>query len=669
MTTAGGEVLTWGGSPRRRMLAWRPARSQLTVAGLAALTAAVYLWALGAGGEANGYYAAAVRSGSLSWKAFFFGSLDPGNFITVDKPPLALWVQVLAVRAFGFGTWAFLVPQALAGVGSVLILHHLVRRWMGDTAALLAALALAITPVAVLMFRYNNPDALLTFLCLAAAWALWSAVETGRTRGLVLAGALLGLAFNTKLVQAWLVVPAFALAYAVAGPPPRLGRRLGQLGAGLAALLASSFWWIAAVTVWPASARPYIGGTADNSVLDLLFGYNGIGRVAGGEGNPTAGAPGGAHGGRYGGSPGPLRLFDGVIGGQVSWLLPLAVAGLVAGLWLARGAPRTDRTRAGWLLWGGWTATCAAVFSQARGIFHPYYTVQLAPGIAALAGAGGVALWRLGRAHGRLRWALPATVALTAAWGVALLARTPGYQPALLVLVPMAAAVGLALGGARRWPPAAAALATVALLAGPAAYAVTTVDTHVTGSTPMAGPVGPRSSRPEPTAHELAPLIRFLETHRGHTRYLLATFGSQASDPVIAYTGEPVMTIGGFKGLDPVPTLPRLRRMVEDGTVRYVLVGGTTQAPLRAWVEAHGTVVDPHRYAGRTDGARALYDLRAAAISQIPTGVCWHYPGGYTVANPVNEGNAPCSCPTRSSTTSASACGGPRARCRPSSGC
>lgn len=614
MTTAGGEVLPSGWSARRRMLAWRPARSQLTVAGLAALTAALYLWALGAGGEANGYYAAAVRSGSLSWKAFFFGSLDPGSFITVDKPPLALWVQVLAVRAFGFSTWAFLVPQALAGVGSVLILHHLVRRWMGDIAGLLAALALAVTPVAVLMFRYNNPDALLTFLCLAAAWALWSAVETGRTRGLVLAGVLLGLAFNTKLVQAWLVVPAFALAYAAAGPPPRLGRRLAQLGAGLAALLASSFWWIAAVTVWPASARPYIGGTTDNSVLDLLFGYNGIGRVAGGAGNPTAGLPGGASGGRYGGSPGPLRLFDGVIGGQVSWLLPLAVAGLAAGLWLTRGAPRPDRTRAGWLLWGGWTATCAAVFSQARGIFHPYYTVQLAPGIAALAGAGAVALWRLGRARPRSRWALPATVALTAAWGVALLARTPGYQPALLVLVPpaaLAAALGLALGGAPRWRPAAA-LATAALLAGPVAYAVTTVDTHVTGSTPMAGPAGPRSSRPEPTAHQLAPLIRFLETHRGRAPYLLATFGSQASDPVITYTGQPVMTIGGFKGLDPVPTLPGLRRMAEDGTVRYVLLGGDRQGKLQAWVTTHGTAVDPHRYAGPTDGARALYDLRAA---------------------------------------------------------
>jgi 4-amino-4-deoxy-L-arabinose transferase-like glycosyltransferase len=616
MTTAGGEVLPWCRPPRRRMLAWRPARSQLTVTGLAVLTAALYLWALGAGGEANGYYTAAVRSGSLSWKAFFFGSLDPGNFITVDKPPLALWVQVLAVRAFGFGTWAFLVPQALAGVGSVLILHHLVRRWMGDTAALLAALALAVTPVAVLMFRYNNPDALLTFLCLAAAWALWSAVETGRTRGLVLAGVLLGLGFNTKLVQAWLVVPAFALVYAAAGPPPGLGRRLGQLGAALAALLVSSFWWIAAVTVWPASARPYVGGTADNSVLDLLFGYNGIGRVAGGEGNPTAGLPGGAQGGRYGGSPGPLRLFDGVIGGQVSWLLPLAVVGLVAGLWLARGAPRTDRARAGWLLWGGWTATCAAVFSQARGIFHPYYTVQLAPGIAALAGAGAVALWQAGRAHPRLRWALPAAVALSAAWSVALLARTPGYQPALRVLVPaaLAAAAGLASGGARRWRLAAAALATVALLAGPAAYAVTTVDTHVTGATPMAGPAGPRSSRPEPTAHQLGPLIRFLESHRGHTRYLLATFGSQASDPVITYTGQQVMTIGGFKGLDPAPTLPHLRRMAEDGTVRFVLLGGDGQGPLQAWVAAHGTAVDPRRYAAHP-GTRSLYDLRDAMPS------------------------------------------------------
>src|SRR5436309_582509 len=403
------------GSPRERRRRWRPSRPFVITAAIAVLAGVLYTWGLSSMGWANSYYAAAVKAGTKSWKAFFFGAIDPGSFITVDKPPAAFWVQTLSARLFGFSSWSILLPQAAAGVGSVLILHRLVRKWAGDVAAHLAALALALTPVAVIMFRYNNPDALLTLLLLAAAWALWSAIETGRTRGLVLCGVLLGLAFETKMLQAFIVLPVFAGVYLWAGRP-QLRRRLLQLLAGGAALVASAGWWVAVVTLWPAASRPFIGGSTNNSVLDLIFGYNGLSRIFGNSGpGPGGGGPGGPGGGAgFGGTAGWLRMFNSELGGQIAWLLPLAGVGLGVGLWLTRHARRTDRGRAGWLLWGGWALITLVVFSKARGIFHPYYTVALAPAVAAVAGAGSVALWRLGRRFPWGTWLLPATILATA---------------------------------------------------------------------------------------------------------------------------------------------------------------------------------------------------------------------------------------------------------------
>ncbi len=243
----------------------------------------------------NTFYAAAVKSGTESWKAFFFGSLDPGSFITVDKPPAALWVMELSGRIFGFSSWSMLLPEALAGLATVMVLYHLVRRWFGEPAAVFASLALALTPVAVVIFRYNDPDAFLTLLLVLAAWACWRAIETGKTVGLVLSGALVGLAFLTKTLDAFIVVPALGVAYLWCGPP-RLARRLGQLGWAALALLVSSGWWVAIVELWPKSARPYIGGSTDNSELNLIFGYNGFARIFGSGGG--AGAAGGATTGR-----------------------------------------------------------------------------------------------------------------------------------------------------------------------------------------------------------------------------------------------------------------------------------------------------------------------------------------------------------------------------------
>jgi 4-amino-4-deoxy-L-arabinose transferase-like glycosyltransferase len=596
----------------------RPAWSVPARGGIFVGTLVLYAWNLSGVGMSNSFYAAAVKSGTVSWKAFLFGSLDPGSFITVDKPPAALWVQELSGRVFGFSSWSMLLPEALAGVACVMIVYRLVRRWVGEVAAVLAAMALAVTPIATEMFRDNNPDAFLTFLLVAAAWALWSALETAETSRLVLCATLVGFAFLTKTLEAFIVLPAFGLVYLVCAKPG-LGRRLAQLGWAALALVISSGWWVAMVELWPAASRPYIGGSTNNSELNLIFGYNGFSRIFGSGGGPT---PVGGAGGSFGGTPGVLRMFNDLVGGQISWLLPLALAGLVGGLWLTRKQPRDSLRRAGYILWGGWTLMFVAVFSDAKGIFHPYYTVVLAPGVAALCGAGAPALWRLGRSTRWWCWVLPAAVIGSAVWATILLGRTPGYdrwlEPAV-VAAGVVAAVGLLLaliGVARNrlLTIGASALATASVLAGPLAYSITTVNNASGGTFASAGPSaggglgGPGGlpggaggaasatgaasaaarlrSAPGALSSQGAlstgrdasadpALASFLEKHQGSSEYLVAVTGSQSAAPIILATGKPVIAMGGFSGSDPAPTLAQFKQLVATGKVHYVLVGGS----------------------------------------------------------------------------------------------
>src|SRR5689334_12513077 len=419
--------------------------------GLLALTAVLYLWDLTRNGWANDFYAAAVQAGTKSWKAFFFGSFDSSNFITVDKTPGSLWVMELSGRVFGFSQWSMLAPQALEGVASVLLLYAAVKRWFGAGAGLVAALVLALTPVAALMFRFNNPDALLVLLMTAAAYTLVRAIENGRSRWLVFTGLLLGFAFLAKMLQAFLVVPGLAAAYLWAGPP-RLGKRIWQtvlMGAGT---VAGAGWWILAAELTPAADRPYFGGSTTNNILQLAIGYNGLGRLTGNEtGSIGPGGGGGGMGASFGGATGILRLFHSAFGGQVSWLLPAALIALAAMAWVSRRAARTDRIRAAALLWGGWVLVTGLVFSYMDGIIHPYYMVALAPGIGALVGIGSAALWqgRLGRGG---RVALALGIAVTAAWAFVLLGRTPDWLPWLRWLMVVAGAGAAGPGVGRPWP-------------------------------------------------------------------------------------------------------------------------------------------------------------------------------------------------------------------------
>ncbi|MFE9631588.1 ArnT family glycosyltransferase [Streptomyces sp. NPDC006463] len=470
----------------------RPAFAALLIA-----TAVLLLWDLGSSGYANSFYSAAVQAGSESWKAFFFGSSDAGNSITVDKPPAALWPMMLSVRLFGLGSWQILVPQALMGVATTGVLYAAVRRQFGPGAALLSGAAFALTPVAALMFRFNNPDALLTLLLTVTVYCVLRALDGARTDWLVWAGVAVGFAFLTKTLQAFVILPPLAVLYAVCAPT-RLRRRLGQLLlAGLAMVVAGG-WWVAVVELWPASSRPYIGGSQNNSFLELTLGYNGLGRINGNEtGSVGGGGRAGGGGGGGWGETGIDRLFSANIGGQISWLLPAALVLLVAGLvvtWRARRATDSleGMARAAFLAWGGSLLITAVVFSYMQGIFHEYYTVALAPFVAALIGMGVAVLWEERGSRAAL-FTLSGTLALTAVWSYVLLGRATGYLPWLrwAVLVGgllAAAALPFVAAAGRRVLLATAALGVGAALAGPFAYCLTTVQTGHAGSIVTAGP-------------------------------------------------------------------------------------------------------------------------------------------------------------------------------------
>jgi 4-amino-4-deoxy-L-arabinose transferase-like glycosyltransferase len=609
-----------------------PRWSGLALTALLATAAVLYLWGLSRSGWANAFYSAAAQAGGESWTAWFFGSSDAANAITVDKTPAALWVTGLAVRIFGLSSWSILVPQALMGVATVGLLYAAVKRVAGPGAGLLAGAVLALTPVAVLIFRFNNPDALLVLLLVAAAYATQRAVEAGRTRWLVLAATLVGVGFLTKMLQAFLVVPALAAVWLLAAPVG-LGRRIRDLLLAGVALLVSAGWWVLVVELWPADARPYIGGSQTNSVLELVFGYNGFGRLTGDETGSVGGTPGGGWG-----QTGITRLFGSEMGADASWLLPAALVLLGVLLWrtwtggrdrgpaldatapvqppglVPPGAPRTDPLRAAAVLWGGWLLVTGLVFSFMAGIVHPYYTVAISPATAALVGLGVAVLWR-DRATTVSRVTLAAVLALTALWTYALLSRAT-WQPRLTWTIPivgLVAAVGLL--GVHRLPRAAViGVATVALLAGTggsAAYALATAATPHTGAIPSAGPAGtrgpggrdgfaagadgmrpPRGFGPgrnggmpgdgraggilgSPTPS--AALTALLKEDAGSYTWVAAAVGSNTAAGYQLASRAPVMAVGGFNGTDPAPTLEQFQALVAAKKIHWFV--GTASGP------------------------------------------------------------------------------------------
>ncbi|MEU0506671.1 glycosyltransferase family 39 protein [Nocardia sp. NPDC005998] len=627
---------------------------------LLAVTAVLYLWGLSRSGWANEFYAAAVQAGTQNWKALLFGSLDAGNAITVDKPPAALWVMGLSGRLLGFSSFSMLLPQALMGVASVGLVYGAVRRWNGPAAGLLAGATLALTPVAALMFRFNNPDALLVLLLVAAAYCTVRATERGSGRWLAFAGVAVGFGFLTKMMQAFLVLPALGLVFLVAAPIT-CWRRIGKLLGAFAAMVISGGWFVALVSLWPSDSRPYIGGSTDNSLLELALGYNGLGRVLGGSG-PGGGPGGGANTG-FGGSTGITRLFGDAMGTEISWLLPAALIGLIAGLWFTRRTPRTGRTRAALLLWGGWLLVTGVVFSYMQGTMHPYYTVALAPAIAALVAVSVTELWR-GRRFRTARIALGVMLATTGVWNFLLLDRTPDWYPALrwIVLIGSIVIAAIVIVGAHQLGRSTAVVAIAGLLfgsAGTAAYTIETAATPHNGSIPTSGPnsgrgmsggpggpmgggdmapAGAESATAGTTSDAATPGRSDADGFRpgdgggpgGSTanntalqqllnntdnRWVAATVGAQSAGSLELSTGTSVMAIGGFTGGDNSPTLAQFQQYVANGEIHYFIAGGMgapgggmgpgggsgSASEIAAWVKANFTAI--------TVGTTTVYDL------------------------------------------------------------
>ncbi len=655
------------GRPIREAAVERSPRwARVSLALLLLATAGLYLWGLGASGWGNSFYSAAVEAATKSWKAFLFGSFDASNFITVDKPPASLWVMDISARIFGVNTWSILVPQALEGVAAVALLYATVRRHFGHAAGLIAGAVLAVTPVATLMFRFNNPDPLLVLLLVGAAYAMTRALQSGATRWLVLAGSLVGFGFLTKMLQAFVVLPVFVLVYVLAAPVPMRKRALQLLLAG-AAVVVSAGWWVALVALWPAADRPYIGGSTDNSIFNLIFGYNGFGRITGNEtGSVGGGGPSGW------GPTGWDRMFNANFGGQISWLIPAALISFGALLFTRWRAQRTDGKRAVVLMWGGWLVLTGTVFSLAQGIIHPYYTVALAPAIGALVGMGAVTFWR-NRERVFSREVLAAAVLATATWSFVLLGRSPGWMPwlagVLLALGILSAGAVLALPFLRRVliaPVAALSLAT--LLAGSVAYSIDTAVTPHSGAIPSAGPAvvssfggpgGPRDGvnrggalpfrgaggafaggfglppfaggggafaggfgPPPSTARSSgglldagsppAAVVRALQTDSSIYSWAAAAVGANNAAGYQLATGDAVMAIGGFNGTDPTPTLAQFEQLVSQGKIHYFIGGGGMGRGPGAGTSTSSSAITSwveQHFAATTIGGTTLYDL------------------------------------------------------------
>ncbi|WP_133691815.1 glycosyltransferase family 39 protein [Mycobacterium sp. BK086] len=615
-----------GSRPRFRLssTAWR----RIALGALLVATAITYLWNITVNGMGNGFYAGAAQAGSKNWEALLFGSVDPNNFITVDKPPVSQWVMGLSGQIFGFSSASMLIPEALMAVAAVALLYGTVRRISGTGAALLAGAAFALTPVVALMFRYNNPDAVMVLLMVCAAYCTVRAIERASLKWIVLAGAALGFAFLAKMLEGLMVAPAIGLAYLLVAPTS-LRRRLVHLSAAVGACLLSAGWFVALTLLWPASSRPYLAGSTDNNFMNLVIGYNGLARILGrnhasGPGQGAPAAPRGhiglsatdglsQHGfGGFGGfgrqTPGITRLFTGEFGFEMGWLLPAALIGLAFVLVVRARAPRTDLVRGGAVLFGGWLLVDGLVLSYMKGMVHPYYCLSVVPAVVVLAAIGGREMWRTrDRMYGRI--VLAATVLTTGVWSWWILGRNAEWMPALrwviLALAVVATAILLVALSTDRRRLAVAGL-TLGVLAGgmgSAAYAFATIGQSHEGGGAQVGPGHGRHDQDGGNA-ELDGLLKATTT-----KWSAAVNGSSAAADLELSTNTAVMAIGGFGGSDPVPSLSAFQADVANHEIGYYIAPDNHGGPGRGGQHADITAWVAANFTPRTVGSDTVYDL------------------------------------------------------------
>jgi 4-amino-4-deoxy-L-arabinose transferase-like glycosyltransferase len=616
-------------------------------------------------GYVNSYYTAAVKAMLQSWHNFIFVAAEPGGSVSIDKPPVGLWLQAISAAVFGVNTLGVLLPQLLAGMASVVVLYHLVQRRFGQLAGLVAGLALAITPVVVATDRNNTMDSTLVFTMLLAAWAFIKATESRKLKWLLLGAALTGIGFNIKMMQAYLALPAFYALYFL-GAKEAIWRKLRKLALATVLLVVVSLSWVTAVDLTPASQRPYVGSSGDNSALSLALGYNGLQRLLGqrsvdvGAGSITAavtrlfeggsagdggfgggrggfGGPGGGPGGMFQtGQPGALRLFTGEMSNQISWLLPFGLFSVALLLFRSRLRWPVSEKHQAVVLWGGWLLTGAVFFSIA-GFFHPYYLTTLGPPLAAMVGLGVAELWSM---RGIRLW-LAVALALTAIGGTVVLQYktasnfTKGVWWAPFAVLLLVVGVFLFAAGRKLWPGAVAAgfaCLVAALLLTPAVwsgltttYSKDSLPTAYTGQSrggfggPGGGPGGGPSGGPSggPGAEVEESLISYLQANTRGMRYMMAVPGANQGAGYVNRTGRGVLYLGGFNGSDQVETPESMAQLVAGGQLRYVYLGGGRgfggpggRSNVTNWVTSNCTPVED---AGIGNLGNSLYDCSPGA--------------------------------------------------------
>lgn len=628
----------------RRELDGRSVTERLTLPLLLIATGVAYWIGASHNGMANSYYAAAVQAASQNWTAWLFGSLDAANYVSVDKPPLATMVMGLSARIFSFSSMSMLLPSVLAGVGSVWLVYTAVRRQFGFTSAWIAGVVLAVTPVAALMFGFNNPDAILTFLLAASAYTFLRSLEGKKPLlWLGLAALCTGLAFNTKMLQGLMVLPAMVVTYLAFAKPPLL-TRVAHMAYAAVITTVSTLWWSVLVWLTPVTSRPWVGSTTDNNIWSLIFGYNGFGRLFGNRNGNSGGSPGGRGGGLpsmtgstttmsqlsggtppsgngggmgggmgrggpggsgFGGETGILRMWNTDFGPNIGWLLLASLIGGGLMLWILRRTPRDNRGRAAVVFWLMWLLTHMVIFSMTSGTIHPYYVVVLAPAVAALIGISVPFLWTAYRRHSPLAIAVPLIVLATTIVSIILLS----YSSAYMVYAWIVGITGLAATGVlafNLWQPSlalrrlGAICAIVACMTGPVVYTCTTLVTAHTGSIPTAGLSGTAmAGSNNESATVSSALATYLLEHQGNATWIVAVASANQSAAIQLSTGQPVMAVGGFNGNDTPLTLDQFKAIIKEGKLKYYAVsssgrggGMSGSSDIETWVKAHGTVVN-----------------------------------------------------------------------------
>ncbi|WP_066268713.1 glycosyltransferase family 39 protein [Heyndrickxia acidicola] len=653
-------------------------RHYLGLAAILLLSIILNFYKLGQEGIGNTFYSAAVKSMLDNWHNFFFNSFDPKGFITIDKPPVDFWFQALSAYIFGFKGWSLFFPQALAGVLAVALLYHLVARVFGIGAGLLAALFLALTPIVVAADRTNEVDCMLMFVTLIATWALSRAVEKSHLKWLVLAFFLVGVGFNIKMMEAFLVLPAFYLFYLI-NPKLTWRKKIAHLLTATIVLVVVSLSWSVIVDSVPADQRPYVGSTQDNSMVTLAIGYNGINRLVGqqhgGQGNFRMGSQHGGQGNNYTGSQhggqgsfhtgsqqsgqgsfhtgsqqggqgnyhmgsqqsgrfsnmnggrgahgnagnysgfgqtgnaGIFRLFTtSGLDGQLSWLLPGVFISVIALLWGTRFRSPLDRKRQTAVLWTVWVLTMFVFFSIAQR-FSSYYMVQMAPGIAALAGAGFIKMWKQWCANEKKEsWFLPLALVCTVIFEISVVWKYPTLRDPLSIAIGVLALISLvcllfvkkiAAPGKRSISIIALVIGVLSLVVAPSAWAITPIEYGGNVTKPVAGPELKNQHGQEDMASN-AKLENYLKSNYQKGTYLVATLNSMSAAPMILDTGLPVMAMGGFMGNDPALTVPKLQKLVNEGQVRYFLLQGRSfggqQSAVLNWIKSNCVVVPASKW-------------------------------------------------------------------------